>query len=175
MWYVRLVQDPELGLIWADLKHVHEIVGAALAERMETEAGLGVTEAYVLFRLANEPDGCLRMGTLAERLDMAQSGVTRVVDRLEERGLVRRQSPRDNRRTTYAHLTDEGRHVFSQIRPIFFETVHQRLAGPLSEPELTQLRETLRKLIVAYGRCEEAPWECPDAEARGIGVEHSVG
>ncbi len=157
------MEDPEIGLIWANLKHVHEIVGAAVAERMESEAGLGPSEAYVLFQLANEPDGCLRMGELAGRLDMAQSGATRVIDRLEERGLVIRQSPRDNRRTTYAHLTDEGRHLFMRVRPIFFDTVQQRLAGALSERELAELRALLRKVIVASGRCEEAPWNCPES------------
>ncbi len=157
------MHDPELGATWANLKHVHELVGAALAERVESECGIGASEAYVLFRLANEPDGCLRMGELASRLDMAQSGVTRVIDRLESRGLVIRESRRDDRRTTFAKLTADGRAMFERLRPIFFDTIHSRFAAALSESELRDLRGLLRKIVEASGRCEEEPWKCGEA------------
>ena len=55
------------------------------------------------------------MGDLAARLSLAQSGATRVIDRLVERGWVAREIPPDNRRTTYAVLTDEGRALVGSV------------------------------------------------------------
>ena len=62
----------------------------------------------VLLRLARTPGGRLRMSDLAAQTTLTASGLTRVVDRLEDAGLVKREACPTDRRSTYAVLTAEG-------------------------------------------------------------------
>jgi DNA-binding MarR family transcriptional regulator len=74
-------------------------------------AGFGISgaEFEVCLRLARSPEGLLRMSDLAAQTALTSSGITRVVDRLVERGLVSRRSCATDRRTTYAVISDSGR------------------------------------------------------------------
>lgn len=165
------MRDEDLGLTWINLRHVHELVSTALSHGLEAQTGVGLSEAYVLFRLANAPSGCLRMGDLAGRLDMAQSGVTRLIDRLEERDWVVREQPRDNRRTTYARLTPAGRSAFERVKPVYARLIHDKLAASLPAADLADLRRLLRQVLEGLGACEEAPWACGAAEpSDGVGA-----
>src|SRR4051812_42516941 len=75
----------------------------------ELERGVGIPLRWydVLVHVENEPNG-MRMNVLAEEILTSKSGLTRVIDRMEEEGLVRRVRPEDDRRTVLVVLTDAG-------------------------------------------------------------------
>ena len=79
-----------------------------LDAELERDAGIPLRWYDVLVHLEETPDG-LRMNELAERILYSKSGFTRVVDRMEEAGLVRRVRPENDRRSILVVLTDEGR------------------------------------------------------------------
>ena len=79
---------------------------------METERDVSVLEHGSLYELNSSPDRRLRMAELAERLGLSSSATTRLVDRLEARGWVRRESPRDNRRIINVLITTDGRRAY---------------------------------------------------------------
>lgn len=157
------MERPDLGVTWVFLHHAHELVSSSLARALEAETGLGASECYVLFRLASAPQECLRMGDLAGLLDMAQSGITRLVDRLEERGLVAREQPRDNRRTTLARLTPEGVEAYHRIKPVFMRTMEERLSM-LTLEESARLRQLLHKVMGSGDAWERGPWPPQERE-----------
>jgi DNA-binding MarR family transcriptional regulator len=66
-----------------------------------------------MFALEDRP---LRMGELAEHLGLAESSVTRLMDRLEEAGMVGRGSPPGDRRSVLGKLTPKGRRAIAAIR-----------------------------------------------------------
>jgi DNA-binding MarR family transcriptional regulator len=89
----------------------------------------------------------VRMGDLAARLSLAQSGATRVIGRLVDRGWVARELPPDNRRTTHAVLTDEGRAAFTRFQPLYEGAVQEHFAAALPPDGLVDLRRLLEVML----------------------------
>jgi DNA-binding MarR family transcriptional regulator len=86
----------------------------ALAERADVACcGMTVAQAATLDALAG---GGMRLGDLGQRLGIAPSTLSRNLDRLVERGLVRRSADPNDRRALRAELTDEGRQAADRVR-----------------------------------------------------------
>jgi DNA-binding MarR family transcriptional regulator len=133
--------------LWAELTSATGSVGARLAELLDAELGILPEEADLLVRLSEAPEQRLRMADVSSTLRLSKSGVTRLVDRLAERGLVVRAAcPRD-RRVVYAGLTDEGRQAAAAAAPAIAAGVAQQLAGRLSAADLDALTASLRDLL----------------------------
>src|SRR6266513_2783292 len=86
-----------------------------LDSELEREAGIPMRWYDVLVQLEESPEG-IPMNALAERILYSKSGFTRVVDRMEEAGLVRRVRPESDRRTILVVLTAEGRETMERAR-----------------------------------------------------------
>jgi DNA-binding MarR family transcriptional regulator len=100
---------PQLIDEWRELLARHARVNAALERDLQRHHRLSVTELEALQRLQeNDVDGC-RLQKLVEDVHMSQSALSRLVSRLEEEGLVSRRSCAEDRRGTYACITDAGR------------------------------------------------------------------
>ena len=88
--------DPPL--VWeAFLRTQAAIVRRLEREMMETD-GLPLPWYDVLIQLYATPEKRLRMQVLAESVVLSRSGVTRLIDRLEREGLVRREASPEDRR-----------------------------------------------------------------------------
>jgi DNA-binding MarR family transcriptional regulator len=109
----------------------------------------------VLRRLAFAPDERLRMRDLADQLFVAQSGITRIIDRLVDQGWVTREQEPDDRRTIYARLTSQGRGVLALAAPVYLRTVTQQLGGDLSAEDLSELRRVLRRVLEGLGAWDD--------------------
>jgi MarR family transcriptional regulator, 2-MHQ and catechol-resistance regulon repressor len=106
--------------------------------------GLSTVEFEVLLRLGRSPESRLRMSDLAAQTSLSTSGVTRVVDRLERDGLVRREACPDDRRGYFAVLTDEGATRLSAVLPGHLALVEEWFTGRLDRTSLTALTDALR-------------------------------
>ena len=91
---------------------LHDVLDAEL----ERDAGIPLRWYDALVHLEETPEG-LRMNELAERILYSKSGFTRVVDRMEEAGLVRRVRPEHDRRSILVVLTDHGRDTMRASAP----------------------------------------------------------
>ena len=104
-----------------------------LSEALQTQiwhaAELTLVQVRVMRRLAKQPQS---LGQLGAELALAPPSMTRLVDRLEERGLIGRQRDVDDRRKVVATLTDEGRQLLSAIP--FLEGTAIRLAVDRMKP-----------------------------------------
>jgi DNA-binding MarR family transcriptional regulator len=101
----------------------------------------------VLQELALAPEGRLRMMDITKRMCVSKSGVTQLVDRLEERGLVAREFSRSDRRLTYATLTEAGTEACGRARPVLHEAARTHLSGHLSGKDLRCLQTALSKVL----------------------------
>ena len=86
-----------------------------LGAELEHDAGIPLRWYDVLVQLEDSPEG-IPMNQLAERILHSKSGFTRVVDRMEEEGLVRRVRPEHDRRTILVVLTDKGNETKERAR-----------------------------------------------------------
>ena len=157
------MDEQELNIAWINLARVYASVRIELDRALERETGIGLSEGEVLFRLVFAPSGRLRMSDLADQLCMAQSGITRVVDRLVGRGLVVRETRPSNRRTVDARLTPAGLELFDQARPVYMGIIRDRFGRAITTANAAHLRATLRSVLDGLGLAEEVPWDPAEA------------
>lgn len=129
----------------------------AFEEDMKSE-GFPLLWYDVLIQLDQAPERRLRMQDLAHAVILSRSGLTRLIDRMEEAGLVRRETAADDRRGAYAVLTREGRATYRRLAPGHREKIAQRFSDRLSDADLKALHRAMLKLAVV----DEADPDGPD-------------
>ena len=105
--------------------------------------GLNITEFAVLELLYNKGDQPIQR--IRERVLIASSSISYVVDKLEEKGCVTRIRNQQDKRIINASLTQQGRHIMDDIFPNHAETI-QSTFSILTDEELQTLQNTLKKL-----------------------------
>lgn len=100
----------------------------------------------VLIVLSLAPDRQLRPVELEKRLEMAQYTMSRLLDRMEKGGLVRRRSCPFDGRCHYAQLTEEGLAAVEQIWPVYTAAVERHLGSNICAVTAEQLATLLDKI-----------------------------
>jgi DNA-binding MarR family transcriptional regulator len=131
---------------WRGLLRVHSGMTKALDAELVREHGLPLSSYEVLLFLADAPDGRLRMSELADGVLLSRSGLTRLVDRMEREGLLRRERCEDDARGYNALITDRGRALFQRARRTHLDGVRERFLSRLSSDELRTLAELWEKV-----------------------------
>lgn len=117
---------------------------------------LSSVEFEVLLRLARSPQNRLRMTDLSGQTSLSTSGVTRVVDRMDREGLIRREACASDRRSSYAVITEAGIKRLEDVLPGHLDLMQQWFIGQLSPAELDQMMESLRRIRDAVNPCATA-------------------
>jgi len=107
---------------------------------------LSFNEYDVLFNLSRHDGHKLRIRDLNRHLLLTQPSVSRLVDRLSTRGLVRKESDPGDGRGTFVFLTDEGYAIFRRVAVSHSASIAKHVGGALTVDELTQLRLLTDKL-----------------------------
>ena len=132
---------------WHRLLQVSSRVLRELDRSLDREQRMMVSEFDVLITLDNAPGGRLRMTDLAEATMLSSGGMTRLVGRLEQRGLVRRDPDPDDARAFHASLTDAGRSSLAQARITHDNVIANLLGDRLTPREVQTLTRTLAKIL----------------------------
>jgi len=111
-----------------------------------TAYGLSPMEFEVMLRLGRSPGSRLRMTDLAAQADLSASGVTRVMDRLERTGKVRRETCPSDRRGSFAVLTEDGSRTLATVVPAHVADVERWVTGALTAAQLASLLDALRAI-----------------------------
>lgn len=121
----------------------------ALLDILDTElqaaGGVSLRWYDVLVHLEDSPEG-LPMNELAGRILQSKSGLTRVVDRMEEKRLVRRDRPPHDRRVVLVHLTPAGTEVLAASRRIHRDGIQRHFAEHLDSRDAAALTQALEKV-----------------------------
>jgi DNA-binding MarR family transcriptional regulator len=131
---------------WGGFLRAHSALVRELDRELEAVHGLPLTQYEVLLRLEAAPDDRLRMSELARSVFLSQSGVTRLVDRLERRGLVVREPCPEDRRVLYARITEDGRRRLAQARPTHLAGVRALFLRHFDDDELRALGEAWERV-----------------------------
>jgi DNA-binding MarR family transcriptional regulator len=107
---------------------------------------LSFNEYDVLFNLSRQQGRRLRLRDLNRHLLLTQPSVSRLVDRLVERGLVTKEADPGDGRGTIVCLSDAGHDLFRRVAVTHAETIWRRVGGALSISELEQLTALSDKL-----------------------------
>ncbi|WP_245663127.1 MarR family winged helix-turn-helix transcriptional regulator [Nocardia inohanensis] len=138
----QLFDDPRLTAIGL-LYEAHDGILARIESTWKGN-GLSALDLNALIRLTRSPGRKLRMTDLANQTNLSTSGVTRLVDRLERNGFVRREPDPTDRRSSYAVLTAAGATRVARILPAYLEGVDKWFTSLLTPEQLEDLLAGLR-------------------------------
>ncbi|MBU9177505.1 MarR family winged helix-turn-helix transcriptional regulator [Burkholderia gladioli] len=143
------------------LSRVRSLMTNLVTQRTQTELGITGTQASMLFMLA--VGKCSTAAELAREYAIDASAVTRLLDRVEKRGLLSRVRSHEDRRVVRLELTDEGRELAERMPEIFISVLDQLLNGFTPE-EVGFLKSMLRRILNNY--CGDAGTGNPAGSAQ---------
>jgi DNA-binding MarR family transcriptional regulator len=138
-------------LTWRNLHLADAAVCDQLNARLAEQAGCSLIEHDLLAWLATAPGKRLRMLDLATRLRVTPGGLTRIIDRLVDRGWIQRDRPADNRREVHATLTGAGTAALRTARGVYGRVIQETFARHLDEQDLMTLGSIAHKLLDRLG------------------------
>jgi DNA-binding MarR family transcriptional regulator len=126
---------------WIGLLETHKQLTRALDAELEAHHGLSLSGLELLGRLARAEDHQLRLSALAQAAGLSLSRVSRLIDLLEARKLVRRRPCAEDARAVEAHLTKQGLALAREAQATHFASVQQRFFDQLEPGELEALAQ----------------------------------
>jgi DNA-binding MarR family transcriptional regulator len=131
---------------WIGLLETHKRLTRALDAELEASHGLSLSGLELLGRLAASEQRRLRLSALATACGLSLSRVSRIVDLLENRGLVQRRPCPDDARAVEAHLTDAGLALTREAQATHFASVQRRFFDQLEPQQVEALAEVFDRL-----------------------------
>src|SRR6185295_14061419 len=119
-------------LAWYAQAKMNARLTERIADEMERRTGLNAAWIEVLANVKEEPK---RMNELADDLILSRGGATRLIARMEDAGLVERQTPDHDRRATFAVITDAGREAVERALPVHLEIVEELFGRHLEDDD----------------------------------------
>ena len=155
MWYVKTMAemtDKEKTDTWQLFLETFALVMRNLERRVKDDQAIPSTWFDVLLHLHEALEGRLRIGELAETLVLTPSNATRLLDRLEEAGYIRREATREDRRAVFILLTEEGKAAFFDALPGNRRRVEEVFLRLLNDKDFRALHRALSKVYEANKR-----------------------
>ncbi len=140
---------PAGAIAWSLFLTAHALLVEEIERRLAA-AGLPALDWYdALWALERQEGQGLRMHEFAHWMVTSRSNITRLIDRLETAGLVRRERSDEDRRGAYAVLSPEGRRMRKRMWPVYEKAIGELFEQQLSVTEIRQTEAVMRKLIAA--------------------------
>lgn len=138
-------RDPRLAP-WRAFVRAQSHVSRRLDEDLRAEHGLSLQEYGALLILVEAPERRLRMGRLAEALNLSKSGATRLIDRLAADGLVKRLSCQSDARGAEASLTDAGVNRLRSASPTHLRGIAAYFLAAIDAGDLQVVERSMREV-----------------------------
>jgi DNA-binding MarR family transcriptional regulator len=131
---------------WIGLLETHKQLTRTLDAELEARHGLSLSSLELLGRLAAADGRHRRLSVLALEAGLSLSRVSRIIDLLAARGLVKRQPCAQDARAVEAHLTESGLGLAREAQATHFASVQRRFFDRLKPGELEVLAEVFGRL-----------------------------
>jgi DNA-binding MarR family transcriptional regulator len=135
------------------LLSAHAVLVRELSAALVASHGLTINDYGCLLLLSRAGEEGMRRIDLAHALNLSPSGITRLLDRLEDQDLVAKRECKSDARVTYAILTDDGHSKLREAAPGHVDDIDRRLSAVLSDEEIKTLTELLGRLGDADTDC----------------------
>jgi DNA-binding MarR family transcriptional regulator len=130
------------------ISRVKSTASNLITQRTMAEHGITSQQASILFMVASGK--CLLAAELAREYGIDASAVTRLIDRLEKRGLLTRVRSNEDRRVVRLALTPEGQGIARRL-PAMFTGVMDGLLSGFTPEEVGFLKSMLRRVLTNSG------------------------
>jgi DNA-binding MarR family transcriptional regulator len=135
---------------WVAFLRAHATVSERLNAELEAEQDMPLSWYDVLIQL-QERGGRARMQELARLILFSKSGLTRLIDRMERAGVVRREACAEDGRGTFAAITQTGTRALAKARPVHHRGIEAHFARHLSDAEARAIASALERVADALG------------------------
>ncbi|HVW44642.1 MAG TPA: MarR family transcriptional regulator [Amycolatopsis sp.] len=146
-----MADDDEIVTWWGLVIEGYLATQDKLMGEIAERFGLAPASFDILLRLVRTPGHQMPMTRLAKEAALSSGGFTKVADRLVTADLICRLPSPDDRRVTYACLTDHGVEVAEKARQACAEILRRRVLAPLGPDASMALAEAMRTLRAANG------------------------
>jgi DNA-binding MarR family transcriptional regulator len=136
---------------FSSLLGAHAAITRELSAALVASHGLTINDYGCLLLLSRAGEEGMRRIDLANELQLSPSGITRLLDRLEDQGLVGKGECKEDARVSYAILTDAGLAKLREAAPGHIDDIERKLAAVLSDEEMATLAELLGRFTEAHG------------------------
>ena len=133
----------------SDLIRVEIALWDRINARLKKEHNLSLAFFESLYFIGRSPDGSLRVGDLARALRITVGAASKLVDRIEAAGLIRRELDADDRRASRVALTESGRHLLAEASTTYAAELGSLLDTTLTAAEQQHLHTLIRRLLAA--------------------------
>jgi DNA-binding MarR family transcriptional regulator len=140
------INDGRLGLMGL-LVGAQRRLSYVLGRELEESVGIPMIWFEVLLHIGAAPEGRLTMSKLSTEVALTTGGVTRLVDRMVEAGMVARQNCPSDRRSVHVVLTPIGRSTLGRAIAAHIEGIDRHLIAPLDDKDRAALSVALSKLV----------------------------
>lgn len=137
---------PDELATWRAFLRAHAVVTRRLERSLGAAGLLTLSELDVLIQLEEAGQQGLRLSDLADRVLITKSGITRLVDRLIEDGLLERRRCADDRRVHHVSLTASGRRALRRTIGTHLRDVAAAFSDHVDEAEAPLLRSILERI-----------------------------
>ncbi len=140
------IDDERLHLMGLVVR-THRLLTDRLGRELEQDVGIPLVFFDVLINVGAAPDGRVTMSRLSNDIALTTGGVTRLVDRMVDAGLVERTACPSDRRSIHVVLTPEGRSVLDRAIAAHIEGIDRHLMAHLSDKDRANLAGVLTKIL----------------------------
>ena len=133
--------------VWRSFLEVHSAVIKALEKELIEDQSFSSTWYDVLTHLSEAPGARMQHQALAGSLLLSRSGVTRLVDRMAEAGLVCRESSPEDRQVSYVVMTQPGRDALDRASPGHMHGIAQHFVRYLEAGDVALLQGFLSRVL----------------------------
>jgi MarR family 2-MHQ and catechol resistance regulon transcriptional repressor len=140
------IDDERLALMGL-LVRSHRDLTYLLGRELEQSVGIPLVWFDVLIHIGGAEEGRLTMSRLSTEVALTTGGVTRLVDRMVEAGLVARQNCPSDRRSVHVVLTPAGHSTLRSAIGAHIDGIDRHLVAPLNETDRAALKVALSKLV----------------------------
>lgn len=147
------VADEELGVAaWRALLLAHSAALRAIDADVRRDGRIPLAWYDVLLELNSAESRRLRMNDLSEKVVLSRTRVSRVVDAMEDAGLVIKKSDDTDARVTWATMTAAGRVALRTAAPVYLDAIDRHFTRHLSKGALNHVKRALLRIADVHGR-----------------------
>lgn len=142
----ELYQKELRHLAWYDFLRAYATVLRKIDTELQSADTISMEWYDVLITLAQAPDRRLRLSELADRVLLSRSGITRLIDRIESAGLLKRERSADDRRGMFAVLLPAGQAAINHAWPTYDRLILTHFGQHLTDAEAKAIHDAFTKI-----------------------------
>jgi DNA-binding MarR family transcriptional regulator len=143
--------DESRLVAWRNIRTVGQDIVDLISAEMETSSGVPLDWYELLLHIYEDGQGRLLQRDLDQHSRLSQSGISRMVSKMVEAGLLRREPMESDRRNVDVVMTDAGKDVFIRATPVHNAAVQHHFGAWLTDRETSSINSGLKKVARAVG------------------------